>query len=207
MITQFNTTGKLDSDNEIEYTVVTKAFPCKLGPLTPTPALVDSFIMGPTGYQLESPTPTAAITTKNSTATYHYSMQSYRTYLISNVTGADWTVKIQKTLTDTGTEDSELTVFLLKEAGLNEWIAECNGICTPPAEKAWNGTLCTGEECKGSARGLGPKTSKYYLWVSYTKAWGPNFSGMYSESGPTSSPYNAQQVSVVIDPKFWQFSS
>jgi hypothetical protein len=213
MITQFNTTGKLNSANKIEYTVITKAFPCTLGPLTATPALSDSFIMGSTGYQLETPTPIAPITTiiTNSTSTkgaaYHYSMQSYRTYLISNMTGADWSVRIQKTLSDTGTEDSELTVFLLKEAALNAWIAECKGICTPPAEQAWNGTLCTGDNCQGSARGLGAKASKYYLWVSYTKAWGPLFSGTYSNSGPITSPYNGQQVSVVIDPKYWEFSS
>ncbi|KAL4513520.1 hypothetical protein Ndes2526B_g07571 [Nannochloris sp. 'desiccata'] len=211
LITQFNTTGKLNNANKIQYTVVTKAFPCKLGPLTPTPALSDIFTMGSTGYQLETPTPTAptsgTTSSTNSTQPYHYSMQSYRTYLISNATGADWTVQIQRTLSNTGTENSELTVFLLKEAALTDWIAECKGICTPPAEMALNGTLCTGKECKGSVRGLGAKNSKYYLWVSFTKAWGPLFSGTYSNSGPLRSPYNAQQVSVVIDPKFWLFSS
>jgi hypothetical protein len=212
MITQFNTTGKLNADNAIEYTVTTKAFPCKFGPFQATPALTDTLTMGSIGYQLETPTPTVptANITVNSTikaTPYHYSMQSYRTYLISNATGADWTVRIQKTLTEDGTEDAELTVFLLKEASLNEWIAQCNGVCNPPAETSWNGTLCTGDECKGSARGFGAKSSKYYLWVSYTKAWGPLYSGTYSDSGPISSPYNAQQVSVTIDPKFWQFSS
>ena len=186
--------------------MTSKAFPCKLGPLTPTPALADSLTMGPTGYQLETPAPSVD-TNSTKGKPYHYSMQSYRTYLISNATGVDWTVKIQKKLSNTGTEDSELTVFLLKEAGLNEWIAQCNGVCTPPAEMAWNGTLCTGEECSGSARNLGAKSSKYYLWVSYTKAWGPLYSGTYSNNGPISSPYDAQQVSVVIDPKYWQFSS
>jgi len=214
MITQFNTTGKLDTADEIQYTVVSKAFPCKLGPLPATPALSDIFTMGSTGYHLETPIPTVpTIPTSNTTNStdspqpYHYSMQSYRTYMISNATGADWTVRIQKTLSKTGTENSELTVFLLRESALTDWIAECKGICNPPAEMAWKGTLCTGKECKGSARGLGAKHSKYYLWVSYTKAWGPLYNGTYSDTEPLSSPYNAQQVRVDIEPKFWQFFS
>ncbi len=212
MISQFNSTGKLENNNKIEYTVVTKATPCTLGQqVSATPALVDTFTMGPTGYQLETPTPTVptsgnATTTTKGGAPYHYSMQSYRTYLISNVTGVDWNVRISKVLSNTGTDDSELTVFLLKEASLAQWIAECKGVCSVPAELAWSNTLCTGDACQGSARGLGAK-SKYYFWVSYTKAWGPLFSGTYSNSGPISSPYNAQQVSVTIDPKFWQWVS
>jgi hypothetical protein len=213
MIKQFNKTGKLKNGNKIEYSVVTEAFPCTLGPLSATPALSDTFTMGSTQYQLETPTPTIPTipTTSNTTTTsgqpYHYSMQSYRTYLISNATGADWTVRIEKTLSNTGTENSELTVFLLKEGALTDWIAECKGMCNPPAEMAWNGTLCTGKECTGSAQALGAKFSKYYLWVSYTKAWGPMFSGTYSNTGPLSSPYDAQHVSVEIEPKFWQFFS
>lgn len=196
LISQYSTNNRLYESSYIGYTVSVTAHRCTpagapVG-LGATPIVADSAVFGPTFYRLYD------------AAAKHFSMTSYRTSLVTGVTGATWNVKVDRTL-GAGTA-TQLTVFLLSEADAAAWAASCDGVCDPPTDKALPGTLCTDTACSGAASGLAPG-GRYALWVSYPKAWGPGSNAYSSNSSPVSPRYTREVVTTVVEAASWARST
>jgi len=126
---------------------------------------------------------------------------SYRAYRLANITGADWSVTVTKSLTlDNSTTD--LTVFLLKE---EDYLKAANiSMGPPPFGLALPDTLCISTSCQGSVRHLGSQRGVYRLWISYPNYYNYAWDGSYSLTSPVTVPYAQQVVEVSVTAKHWR---
>lgn len=160
-------------------------------PLAPVPAIRDTVAFGATPFS-----------TWQESAQNGFYYLSYRAYRITNVTGADWTVNVRRTL-DPGMQQTPLTVFLLSDQDYATYLYDHNTTGNPPLAYALPNTLCNSTTCTGMARNLGPSTGVYRLWVSYPQFTQYTYPGSYGSQVPPYWPYADQLVDVTVQAKNW----
>ncbi len=190
---QWASNGRLAADSALRFRLDIEGTRCGAGLRgTPpqTPAILDRLIFGPSSYQFsERPAP--------------YFLLSYRTYRVSNVSGADWTVAVTRSLVRSGSK-TPLTSLLMRDEDYVMWSRGCDSRCAPPPKvMALKGTYCEGVMCKRGFRGLGAKTGLYRLWVGYPQVAAHDWNGAYSRGGPVATPFHRQMVEVEMWPRGW----
>lgn len=128
-----------------------------------------------------------------------WKLTTYATYRIANVSGVDWTVGVAKNLDGSDSKKATpLTVFLAREAELDEWLDTCAKRCAPPVALAVKVPACVGRVCKGQARGLGASAA-YTLFVSYPQIYSLSWDKTYSAEKPVRNPWTNQVVDVLVN--------
>ena len=123
----------------------------------------------------------------------YYFVANGNNFLLTNISGADWTVEVEKNLGS----PSNLTVFLMESEARRKWKDSCDAgdTCSLPTELAIKVPVCNDVFCSGSVRGL-KKDAQYTLIVA-SSHWSENaFQGMFQQVEDM--PIKDQQLSQII---------
>lgn len=192
---QWRESGRLNSTNTLKFKMELQGHRCRTPATTPapTPMVRDQVLFGPTSFLLNQDPK-------------HYYLLSYRSYRLTNVTGANWTVRIPATLS-AGGKRTKMVSMLMREVDYIKWSGKiCNKTCLPPTDLALPGTLCFDYKCARKATGLGSKAGAYRLLVSYPEIYTFDWGGSYANSKPVKTIYNKQLVKVDVWPQSWDLA-
>ena len=197
LIAMLRNNSTLDKESTIRFRIQASKTRCNTLPEYPpaTPAISDEVKFGTSDF----------FDFKGVTAD-HYFLTTYKTYLVSNVTGVQYRVEVANSL-EQNHQRTRMSTFMMKEGDYQIWAGakKSGGLIPPPEQSALEGSTCRSFLCKMTVGNL-RSSQQYRLFVSY-----PNLifvgSEAFSEKAPLVNPrnYARQTVRVEIFANSWQF--